>query len=58
VHSRAGLQVHASDISLRNESVVLMRWGLGALSLKIPCRVLHVMTHRFLQALDRLWATS
>jgi len=43
VHSRAGLQVQASDIPLRRDSVVLMRWGLGALSLRIPCRVLEVV---------------
>ena len=43
MHSRAGLQVQASDIPLRLETVVLMRWGLGALSLKIPCRVLEVI---------------
>ena len=43
VHSRAGLQVQASDIPLRRDSVVLLRWGLGALSLRIPCRVLEVV---------------
>ena len=43
MHSMAGLQVRASDIPLRNETVVLMRCGLGALSLKIPCRVLNVV---------------
>lgn len=43
MHSGAGLQVQASDIPLRSETVVLMRWGLGALSLKIPCRVLEVI---------------
>lgn len=43
MHSRAGLQVQASDIPLRQGTVVLMRWGLGALSLKIPCRVLEVV---------------
>lgn len=34
--------VEKPDIPLRSETVVLMRWGLGALSLKIPCRVLEV----------------
>lgn len=43
MHSGAGLQVHASHIPLRVETVVLMRWGLGALSVKIPCRVLEVI---------------
>lgn len=43
MHSRAGLLVQASDIPLRHETVVLMRLGLGALSLKIPCRVLDVV---------------
>ena len=43
MHSRAGLQVQASDIPLRTESVVLMRWGMGTLSLKVPCRVLDVV---------------
>jgi uncharacterized protein (UPF0548 family) len=43
MHSRAGLQVQASDIPLRPKTVVLMRWGMGALSLKIPCRVLEVV---------------
>ena len=43
VHSRAGLQVQASDIPVRRDSVVLLRWGLGALSLRIPCRVLEVV---------------
>lgn len=43
VHSKAGLQVQASEIPLRTGTVVLMRWGLGALSLKIPCRVLGVV---------------
>lgn len=42
VHSNAGLQVWASDVPLRQDTVVLMRWGLGALSVKIPCRVLNV----------------
>jgi uncharacterized protein (UPF0548 family) len=43
MHSRAGLQVQASDIPLRPKTVVLMRWGLGVLSVKIPCRVLEVI---------------
>lgn len=43
MHSNAGLQVQASDVPLRRGTVVLMRWGLGALSVKIPCRVLDVV---------------
>ncbi|MFC7490070.1 MULTISPECIES: DUF1990 family protein [unclassified Knoellia] len=43
MHSRAGLKVHASEIPLQQETVVLMRWGLGPLSLRIPCRVLDVL---------------
>lgn len=46
MHSRAGLRVQASDIPLRQETVVLMRLGLGALSLKIPCRVLDVVDEK------------
>ena len=43
VQSGAGLEVHASDVPLRQGTVVLMSWGVGALSLKIPCRVLDVV---------------
>ena len=43
MHSRAGLRVQASDIPLSQDTVVLMRWGLGPLSVKIPCRVLDVI---------------
>ena len=43
MHSRAGLRVEASEVPLRQDTVVLMRWGFGALSLKIPCRVVDVI---------------
>lgn len=43
MHSQAGLQVQASDVPLRPNTVVLMRWGLGGLSIRIPCRVLEVV---------------
>jgi uncharacterized protein (UPF0548 family) len=43
VHSVAGLTVQASDIPLRQGTVVLMRWGPGALSVKIPCRVVDII---------------
>lgn len=43
MHSRAGLRVQASDIPLLLDTVVLMRWGVGALSLTIPCRVVEVV---------------
>lgn len=43
VHSRAGLRVRASDIPLVEGTVVLMRWGPGPLSVRIPCRVVSVV---------------
>lgn len=43
MHSGAGLRVHPSDIPLTRDTVVLMRLGVGALSLRIPCRVLEVV---------------
>lgn len=43
MHSRAGLRVDASEIPLRQDTVVLMRWGPGPLAVKIPCRVLEVI---------------
>ena len=39
MHSRAGLKVHASDSPLALGTVVEMHWGVGSLSVKIPCRV-------------------
>ena len=42
MHSKAGLRVEASDIPLREGTVVCMGWGPGALSLKIPCGVMTV----------------
>lgn len=43
VQARSGLQVSASDIPLRVGTVVLMRIGLGRLSLPVPCRVVYVI---------------
>lgn len=43
VHDRAGLLVCASDIPLEVGTVTLMRWGVGPLSVKIPCRVVNVI---------------
>ncbi len=43
LHERAGLRVAASDVPLRRGTVVLMRWGPGPLSVRIPCRVLDVI---------------
>jgi uncharacterized protein (UPF0548 family) len=43
VHERAGLRVTASAASVETDAVVLMRLGLGAASLKVPCRVVHVI---------------
>lgn len=42
MHSKAGLLVHASDETARVGAVVLMRFGLGPLALRIPCRVVEV----------------
>lgn len=38
-HEQAGLKVATSDLPLREGSVVLMRLGIGPLSLRIPGRV-------------------
>ena len=43
MHSRAGLRVEASDIPLLQDTVVMMRWGLGPLAVQVPCRVLEVI---------------
>lgn len=43
VHERAGLRVAASSTRVEPDAVVLMRLGLGAASLRIPCRVVHVV---------------
>ncbi|MGI8946756.1 MAG: DUF1990 family protein [Ornithinimicrobium sp.] len=43
VHEQAGLRVRASDIPMVAGTVVLMRWGVGFLSLRIPCRVVEVI---------------
>lgn len=43
VHERAGLRVRASEIPLEQGTVVLMRLGVGALSFKIPCRVVDLI---------------
>jgi uncharacterized protein (UPF0548 family) len=43
MQDRAGLQVSASDVPLRQGSVVLMRWGPGRLSVAIPCRVVDLV---------------
>jgi uncharacterized protein (UPF0548 family) len=42
MHDRAGLRVSASELTLRKDTVVLMRLGLGPMSLRIPCRVVQV----------------
>ena len=37
MHSKAGLQVQASDVPLREDTVVLMRWGLaGGQAIEFP----------------------
>lgn len=43
VHERAGLRVAASSDRVRTGEVVLMRLGLGAASLRIPCRVAYTI---------------
>jgi len=43
LHQRAGLRVRASDAPLRADTVLLMRLGLGPMSLRIPCRVVYVV---------------
>ncbi|HMM94031.1 DUF1990 domain-containing protein [Phycicoccus sp.] len=43
MHSEARLRVQASDIPLCQDTLVLMRWGLGPLSVKIPCRVIDII---------------
>ena len=44
VQERAGLEVRASDVPLVAGTVVVMRLGVGPLALRIPCRVLDVVT--------------
>ena len=43
VHRRAGLRVAASAPRAEQDAVVDMRLGLGALSLRVPCRVVYVV---------------
>lgn len=43
VHQRAGLRVAASTPRVREGVTVEMRLGVGALSLRIPCRVVYVV---------------
>jgi uncharacterized protein (UPF0548 family) len=43
LHDRSGLRVWASDTPLRADTVVLMRLGIGPISLRIPCRVVYVV---------------
>ena len=43
VQERAGLRVKASEAPLEVETVVLMRLGIGPLSLRIPCRVVYAI---------------
>jgi uncharacterized protein (UPF0548 family) len=43
VQARAGLQVAASSMTVEPAAVVIMRLGLGRLSLRIPCRVVYVI---------------
>jgi uncharacterized protein (UPF0548 family) len=43
VHRRAGLRVAASVPRAEQDAVVDMRLGIGALSLRVPCRVVQVV---------------
>ncbi|MGL5928965.1 MAG: DUF1990 family protein [Dermatophilaceae bacterium] len=43
VHERAGLRVASSDLPLVAGTVVAMRLGVGALALRIACRVVYVV---------------
>jgi uncharacterized protein (UPF0548 family) len=43
VHLAAGLRVAASTPRAEQDTVVDMRLGLGALSLRVPCRVVYVV---------------
>lgn len=43
LHERSGLRVQASESPLLQDTVVLMRLGLGPVSLSIPCRVVEVI---------------
>jgi uncharacterized protein (UPF0548 family) len=43
LQERAGLRVQASESPLQTDTVVLMRLGIGPLSLRIPCRVVYVI---------------
>lgn len=43
VHASAGLRVAASDIPLTLNAVVRMQFGVGPVSLAIPCRVVEVI---------------
>jgi len=43
VHQRAGLRVAASGPLVQPGAVLEMRLGIGALALRIPCRVIYVV---------------
>jgi uncharacterized protein (UPF0548 family) len=43
VHTRAGLKVAASAPKVTTDAVVVMRLGIGAFALRIPCRVVYVV---------------
>lgn len=43
LHRRAGLRVRASETPLSAGTVVLMRLGLGPLSVRVPCRVVDLI---------------
>lgn len=44
VHEQSGLKVAASHLTVEPDAVVLMRLGRGRASLRIPCRVVYVIS--------------
>src|SRR5690625_3930905 len=43
IHACSGLRVRASDIPLRERTVVILRLGMGPISFSAPCRVLEII---------------
>jgi len=43
MHVRSGLRVRASEIPLRERTVVILRLGMGPFSFSAPCRVLEII---------------
>lgn len=43
VQARSGLRVQTSELRLQLDTVVVLRWGLGPIALKVPCRVVAIV---------------